>query len=67
MLSDEQASPEQIAVLRRMTPAQRWRAGHRLYWTMRRHKAAFLHSQHPEWSEKRVEEEVRIIFMHART
>ena len=67
MLPDEQTSPEQIAVFRRMTPEQRWRAAHRLYWTMRRHKAAFLHSQHPDWPESRVEAEVRDIFSHART
>jgi hypothetical protein len=34
---------------------------------MRRHKAAFLHSQHPDWPESRVEAEVRDIFSHART
>ena len=67
MLPDEQTSPEQIAVFRRMTPDQRWRAAHRLYWTMRRHKAAFLHSQHPDWPEQRVAAEVREIFSHART
>ncbi len=42
MLPDEQLCPEQIAVFRRMTPEQRWRAAHRLYWTMRRHKTAFI-------------------------
>jgi hypothetical protein len=67
MPADEKASPEQIEVLRRMTPEQRWRAAHRLYWTMRRHKAAFLRSQHPEWPEQKVEDEVRRIFSHART
>ncbi|MGA9453641.1 MAG: hypothetical protein WBW41_20120 [Verrucomicrobiia bacterium] len=67
MLPDEKTSPEQVAVFRRMTPEQRWRAAHRLYWTMRRHKAAFLHSQHPEWPAERVAAEVREIFSHART
>jgi hypothetical protein len=60
-------SPEQIEILRRMTPGQRWQAAHRLYWTCRRHKAAFLRSQHPDWPEERVENEVRDIFAHART
>lgn len=50
-----------------MTPEQRWRAARRLYWTMRRHKAAFLKSQHPDWSEERVEQEVRTIFLYARS
>jgi len=67
MLPDEQTSPEQIAVFRRMTPEQRWQAASKLYWTMRRHKAAFLQSQHPEWAEARVAAEVRELFSHART
>jgi len=67
MLSDEQASPEQIAAFRRMSPEQRWLAARRLYWTMRRHKAAFLQSQHPDWPEQRVAAEVHRIFSHART
>ena len=67
MLADEQTSREQIEILRRMTPEQRWRAAHRLYWTCRRHKAAFLRSQHPDWPEPQVEDEVRRIFQNART
>ena len=67
MLADESTSPEQFAVFRRMTPEQRWQAAHRLYWTMRRHKAAFIQSQHPDWPEARVEAEVRDVFAHART
>ncbi|MBE0539992.1 MAG: hypothetical protein IH623_01210 [Verrucomicrobia bacterium] len=66
-LAQEESSPQQIAMLRRMTPGQRWDAAHRLYWTMRRHKAAFLQSQHPEWTEQQVADEVRRIFSHART
>jgi hypothetical protein len=65
MLPDEQASPEQIEILRRMTPEQRWHAAHRLYWTMRRHKAAFLRTQHPDWTEEKVEDEVRRTFVNA--
>ena len=67
MLPDEQASPEQIEIYRRMTPGERWKVAHRLYWTMRRHKTAFLQSQHPDWTIERVEAEVRDIFLHART
>jgi hypothetical protein len=67
MLPDEQASPEQIAVFRRMTPEQRWQAASRLYWTLRRHKTAFLAQQHPDWPEARIAAEVRRIFSHART
>jgi hypothetical protein len=65
--TDEETSPEQIAVLRRMSPEQRWRAAHQLYWTMRRHKVAFLRSLHPDWSESEVEAEVRRIFSNTVT
>jgi hypothetical protein len=66
-MSDEQTSPEQITIFRQMTPEQRWRAAHRLYWTIRRHKTAFIQSQHPDWQPERVATEVREIFSHART
>lgn len=67
MLADEQTSPEQFAIFRRMTPEQRWWAASRLYWTCRRHKTAFQRSQHPEWSDEQLNHEVRRIFSHART
>jgi hypothetical protein len=67
MLEDEQASPAQIEALRKMTPERRWRAAHLLYWTMRRHKTAFLRSQHPEWSDEQLYTTVRDIFLNART
>ncbi len=66
-LPDEQTSPEQIAVFRRMTPEQRWRTARQLYWTARKHKSAFIQSQHPDWLPERVAAEVREIFSHART
>jgi hypothetical protein len=58
---------EQLDALRRLTPGQRYRASRGLYWTLRRHKAAFLRSLHPDWDDERVESEVRRIFLHART
>jgi hypothetical protein len=67
MLPDEQPSPEQVAMLRRMTPEQRWQTAHTLYWTMRRHKAAYLRSRHSEWTEQQVADEVRRIFLNGRT
>jgi hypothetical protein len=59
MLVDEQSSPEQVEIFRRMTPEERWQAARQLDWTMRRHKAAFLQSQHPDWSEQQVAAAVR--------
>ena len=67
MLPDEQPSAKQIEILRKMSPERRWRAAHQLYWTVRRHKTAFLRGQHPDWSEERLKDEVRRIFLNARS
>jgi hypothetical protein len=67
MLPDEGPSAEQIEIFRRMTPERRWQVARQLYWSVRRHKEAFLRQQHPEWSETEVRAEVRRIFLHARS
>ena len=67
MLPDEQASPEQIAILRAMPGEKRLQLAEKLYWTARKLKAAGLRSQHPDWTEEQVKEQVRQIFLHART
>jgi len=65
MATDEAPDPQQVKILRRMTPEQRWNAARQLYWTVRRHKAAFLKSQHPDWPEEQVQAEVRRLFQNA--
>jgi hypothetical protein len=67
MLTDEKTSPEQITALRAMTGARRLLLAERLYWSARKMKAAGLRSQHPDWPEERLNDEVREIFGHART
>jgi hypothetical protein len=67
MLQDEQPSAKQIEILRRMTPEQRWHAARDLYWSLRRHKTAFLRDTHPDWSENQLKDEVRRIFANARS
>jgi hypothetical protein len=67
VLPDERPSPEQLAVFRAMTPQQRWDAACGLYWSARRLKAAFLRSQHPDWSEPEIEAQVRRAFLYARS
>ena len=67
MLPDEQTSPEQFVALRAMSGVRRLRLAEQLYWSARKLKAAFLRSQHPDWPEPRVEDELRRIFTHART
>ena len=46
MLLDEQTSPEQIAILRRMTPERRLALAEGLYWTAREMKQVWLRAQH---------------------
>lgn len=67
MLTDEQTSPEQIAAFRAMTGERRLRLAEQLYWSARKMKTAGLRCQHPNWTESRLNEEVRRIFSHART
>jgi hypothetical protein len=38
-----------------------------MYWTLRRHKAAFLRSLHGDWSEEQIQAEVLRVFRDART
>jgi Rv0078B-related antitoxin len=67
MLADEQTSPEQFEIYRRMTPERRLAIAEQLYWTARRMKSSWLRSQHPDWPEEKVLREVTRIFSHART
>jgi hypothetical protein len=60
-------SPEEIRILRAMTPEQKLRAAERLYWTARSLKAAWLRHKNPDWSEDEVQRKVREIFLNART
>jgi len=57
----------QIEIYRRMSPAQRIGAAMQLYMTAREIKAAALRSLHPDWDEKRVEQDVREAFLYARS
>jgi len=63
----EAPSPDQLEAIRRLTPEERYQASRDLYWTLRRHKAAFLRSLHGDWSEEQIDAEVRRIFRDART
>jgi hypothetical protein len=67
MLPDEQLSPEQIEVFRRMTPARRLALAEGLYWTAWNLKAAWLRSRNPAWREDEVRREVSRLFLNARS
>ena len=67
MLPDEQSSPEQLAIFRRMPPERRLSLAEQLYWSARELKAAWLRSRHRDWTEEQVAQEVRRLFTNART
>jgi hypothetical protein len=60
-------SPEQKAIYRAMTPAERLRQAQDLYWAARRLREAYERSLHPDWSEEQVQERVRKVFLRAAT
>jgi hypothetical protein len=67
MLPDEQPSPEQIQILRAIPGERRLRLAEQLYWSARKLKTAGLRAQHPDWSQERVDAELRRLFANART
>ncbi|MGM0576096.1 MAG: hypothetical protein ACQEXJ_10245 [Myxococcota bacterium] len=62
-----QMHPKQLEALKRMTPARKLELAAQLReeaWAL---KAAALRARYPEWPEERVHDEVRELFLHART
>jgi hypothetical protein len=58
---------DQVAALRRMTPAERLNAFFMLYRSARKIKGAALRQFHPDWSENQIQGAVRESFLHARS
>jgi len=65
MLPDEQPSPEQIAIWRKMSGEQRLGIAESLCKAARKWKAAGVREQHPDWSDEQVNAEVRRMFSRA--
>jgi hypothetical protein len=59
--------PEQVKIYRAMSPAKKLAVAASLYRAARRLKYCALKHQHPDWPESRIEQEVREIFIRART
>jgi hypothetical protein len=57
-------SPEEIRVLRAMTPEQKLQTMERLYRTARSLKAAWLRAQHPDWREEKIQRAVQRLRPH---
>ncbi len=60
-------TPEYIAMLRRLDGRQKLRTAFAMYWGARKLKAAGLRARFPDWSEEKVQQEVKRIFLHATT
>ena len=56
----------QKKIFRSMTPAQKLDLAIQLYYSAKELKEAGLRAQHPNWTEKKIEEKVREIFLYAR-
>jgi hypothetical protein len=63
----EDLTPEYMAALRSLSGAQKLRSAGFMYWSARRLKAAMLRQSHPDWSEEKVQQEVKGIFFRAVT
>jgi hypothetical protein len=63
---DDDPSPEQIEIYRRMPGARRLKLAEQMFWFARNLKASGVRHQHPDWTEEQVRTEVNRIFLHAR-
>ena len=62
-----ETNDDQIEILRKMTPAQRFDAFLQLYRSARRIKEAAFRQFHPDWSEDQIKLALRESFLHARS
>lgn len=54
-------------VLRKMSPSQKWEQARTLYETAWELKASGIRAQNPTWTEERVQDAVRRMFLHGHT
>jgi len=59
--------PVQKSSFQSMTPEQKLRVVLNLYYSARKLKLSGLREQHPDWSEDKLRDKVREIFLYART
>jgi hypothetical protein len=64
MLADGQLTPERVAILRRLTPEEKFKAAEMMYWEARRLKEDELRNLNPNWSEQDIYDETKKIFLN---
>lgn len=58
---------QQKKIYQSMTPEQKLHVALRLFYSARELKEAALRRDHPDWTEKQMQEKLREIFLNART
>lgn len=59
--------PKQKKIYQTMTPEQKVKIVFDLYHSARELKHAYLRKLHPDWSENKIQQEIRKIFLYARS
>ena len=67
MPKDEELSPEQVKIVRRMTGEQKLKISNQMFWTARRNKIKALLSEHPDWSEEQAAKEITRLIISGAT
>jgi len=57
----------QSQIMAKMSAEKKLELSLRLYYSARRLKTAHLRNLYPDWSEEKIQEEVRRIFLYARS
>ena len=58
-------TPEQVKIFKAMSPARKLDLAGGFHYAARQLKALGLRSQHPDWTEARINARVREIFLYA--
>ena len=59
--------PEQIKILKSLSPDTKLKIAEKLYTSAKMLKVSAIRQQHPHWSEEKVAEKVMEIFLYARS
>jgi hypothetical protein len=59
--------PEQIRIYQAMEPERKLKLAQMLYYSAKELKAASLKARYPDWTEEKIKDKVREIFLYART
>jgi len=58
--------PEQIKIFKSLSPDAKLKIAEKLYTSAKTLKISVIRQQHPQWSEEKIAEKVREIFLYAR-